>query len=357
MTSVAERAPQPDAIAAAKTPWRAVHYLAIVGACLLAVQAYVWVSWLADGVHQKTRFRDTGSLAFVAACAFEVAGLALLLGVGTWMVKQCRARGWLSFDAKFCLAALLSMWLDPVANFAQPSWFYSENWLNTNDWVPNIPLHQRTVPMIETPLMNICTYSAGFLLIVIAINTVMRAAHNRWPALSPARLCGVAAIAEIGIFTMFLTPGYILHLWAYPGQPDALAIGAGALRNPVTEYALVPLVMFVPLAAWRYFHNDQGEHWLERDLDRHARFRRPWISLLAMIGLFNLILLSTELLHTATATYSARFPTLPNAIIAGVCTVPGGHAHTAYGPCPGSPGYRLRLASSATAAAGSGGSR
>lgn len=348
MATVTEHAHPPATASDHRAPWRAVDYLAIIGTAFIALQAYVWISWLADGIHQQTRYRNTGSFAFVAACAFEITGVALLLGVGTWMIRQCRAQRTLTFDAKFCLAALLSMWLDPVANFVQPSWFYSENWLNTNDWVPNIPLHQRTVPMIETPLMNICTYSAGFLLIVIAINAAMRAAHTRWPGLSPARLCGVAGLAGIVIFTIFLTPGYLFHLWAYPGQPDTLAIGTGTLRNPITEYALVPLIMFVPLSAWRYFHNDSGEHWLERDLDRHAPARRTWVSLLAMIGLFNVILLSTELVHTGFATYSTRFPNLPRAIIANVCDIPGQHMHTAYGACPGSPGYTLPLASTPT---------
>ena len=65
-----------------------------------------------------------------------------------------------------------------------------------------------------------------------------------------------------------------------------------------------------------------------------------------MVGFFNLVLLGTELLHVGLATYSDPFPpNLPRPIIANVCDPPGHHG-SPYGPCPGSPGYKLPLASS-----------
>lgn len=343
MAVVTERG-QPAARGTAQ-PLRLVHYLAIAGAVLLAFQLSVWIAWLADGVHQETAFRTHGSTSWYAARAFEVGGILMLIGVGGWVIAGCRREGRLTFDAKFCIAGLLSFWLDPVANFAQPSWFYSQNWVNVNDWIPDMPMHQRTVEMIEAPLINVSTYTVGFLLIVIAINAAMRAAARRWPSISAARLLAVASVAALAIFVAFLLPGFLLELWAYPGQPDELALLSGANRIPITEWALVPLVMFVPLAAWRFFADDRGRHLLERDLERHRpRLRQP-LSLLAMVGLFNLILLSVEMLHVGFATYSDPFPrTLPKPIIAEVCDPPG-QTGPAYGPCPGTPGYKLPLSS------------
>jgi hypothetical protein len=166
MVTVAAREAGPDGTARAR--WGAAHYLALTGSVLLAVQACVWISWLADGVHQETAYRSVGSTAWYAARIFEASGVALLVGVGGWVIAQCLRQRRFTFDAKFCLAGLLSYWLDPVANFAQPSWFYSQNLINVNDWVRHIPMHQRTVEMIEAPLLVVPTYAVGFLVIVVA---------------------------------------------------------------------------------------------------------------------------------------------------------------------------------------------
>ncbi len=327
----------------AENTWKAAHYLAVIGVALLAVQLYVWIAWLADGPTQQTEFRSYGSASWYAARIGEGIAIALVLGVGTWVVRGCIAARRLTFDAKFCIAGLLTYWLDPTANFAQPIFIYSQNWVNVTDWVHYIPLHQRTVPMIEAPLFVAPMYACGFLVIATIVNWVMRTARRLRPTLSTARLIGVTVAAAIVMDILFEWPFYLLHLWAFTGAPDELSIFSGASRFPWAEWLVIGIFLFAPLAMMRYFVNDRGERLVERGLDKLRPGWQTPVSLLAMVGFFNLLLITCSILQVNIATYSDPYPDLPADVISRTCDVPGEPASTAYGPCPGSPGYRLPL--------------
>jgi Spirocyclase AveC-like len=335
-----------DRVVDRASTWRPVQYLALAGGLLLGLQLYVWVRWAVHGVHGETAFRNHGSASWYGALVFQAAAVLLFVGVLGWLIHRCRKERRLTFDMKFCIAGLLTYWIDPFANFAQPAFFYSENLVNVNDWIGQVPLHQRTASMIEAPLMIAPTYAVGFLLLIIAINGVMRATRRRWPEISIARLLAVTALTGMLADALFELVPLLLHLWAYPGQPHALGILSGAARNPSAEYMVIGAFLFTPLAALRFFVDDRGQRLLERGLQRHRPALRPLLSLLATVGFFNLLLLGVSVIQDDLSTYADRYPSMPKALIGRVCDLPG-HAGTAYGPCPGSPGYEIPIAHTA----------
>ena len=102
---------------------------AAVGAAFLAVQAWTWASWLADGPGQITRFRDTSAPEWkwaIALQAFQVISTALVLVV---VARDARRQRAVTLNVLYAAGCLCLVWLDPMLNYFRIGFFYSSNFL------------------------------------------------------------------------------------------------------------------------------------------------------------------------------------------------------------------------------------
>lgn len=341
-TATATAKGQAPGTAAADRRWNWPVALAVFGGLCLATQAWVWIAWLRTGPVAITRWRDTGDGSWKLAIAYQVGASALFVAVVTWVVRQCRKEGRLTFDAKFCLAGLATFWLDPTANVLLPVYTYSSQWVNLNDWLGQVPLVRNPDAgrLPEPVLFLLPLYTVGWLGAALAVNGIMRWVRRRFPHWRAGRALALAVVVALVCDILLELPMFLGNLWSNQGAPRiGLFADRGALY-PVTEMLFATLI-FTGFGALRYFRNDRGETLVERGLTGSHR-RRAWISQLALIGVINAMWMGLTLGYTVAGLYSGPWRAMKPWVNNAVCDSPG-VTGTRYGPCPGSPGFRLPL--------------
>jgi hypothetical protein len=135
---------------------------------------------------------------------------------------------------------------------------------------------------------------------------------------------------------------FLLHLWALPGAPATFALFGDAHRFAYAEYLTTTLV-FGLLGVLRYFRNDRGQSLVERNLAHLSPGRRTVTSVFATIAYMNGTLILLILCQIVPGMHAAPYPReYPAHLVNGLCDA-GPFHHTRYGPCPGSPGFRIPL--------------
>ena len=322
---------------------RLQHYLALAGLPFLAWQAWNWVAWLASGPEPVTRYRDADSASWVAARVFEVLIVVASVAIGVFVVRGCRRAGRLTFDGQLVIASALLVWWDPITDFYQPLFLYSSNWTNLNTWcsqtpfVVNVECGRLPEPMIFIPLV----YTFGFLGCCLIVNAVMRGVARRRPQIRAGALLAIGLLGAMLVYLIMDSAMIRLDLWKWAGYPDATSLFAGENKVPL-PMALAALNFLGAIAATRYFKDDHGRTFLERGLEHLAPKQRTRLSLLALVGFTQVMFAITIVLTIIPGPYSSPWPEYPAHLINDLCdngTVQG----TAYGPCPGDPGYLAPL--------------
>ena len=250
----------------------------------------------------------------------------------------------LTFDAKFCIAGLLTYWCDPMVEFFQPIFFNSAYYVNVRDWTGFLPfiVNPDGGRILEPYLAYIPMYTAGFLAYAMMLNTLMRKVELKMPGVSAYTLFalafGVGCVLEIFMEVIWLK----LQLISYPGAPDFLAIYVGDLKMPWIEWFTGGLV-FGTFSLVRYYVDDKGLRVTERGLAGLARPLQGLVSTLAMVAILNTLMITASLMDAFVGLYSAPWRAQPAHLLVGACDVPGGESGSRYGPCPGSPGYKMPL--------------
>jgi len=283
--------------------------LAAFGAAVAAYEAVTWGRWLAAGPQQITQYRDTAATSWTVARGYEI----LIIAVSVWLlvrvVRQCRAQRRLTLDAQLLIGGVAALFWDPFGNFLQPAFFYSSNWLNLNTWTGFAPLVVNPdASRMPQPLFIMLVYPFGLLAFAMMSNAVMRAARRRFPRWSDAKVLAAGSVAAFLGGIALEAPMFLLHLWSLPGAPRQLSLFDNVHRYAAVEYLTTGMV-FAGWAAVRYFKDDQGRAFTERGLGRTG-------SVLAMIGWCCSLLVND------------------------MCDV-GQTTGTRYGPCPGTPGFRM----------------
>lgn len=323
-----------------RRPWTWQHYLAFVGVLFLAWGAWTIAAWLAAGPHQVTQFRDRSSGAWVAARIYE--GLAILMSVivGTFVVRNCLRQRRLTWDAQLCVAGFFVYWIDPLPNFYQPILLYSSDWVNVNNWCSQVPgvVNSDCGRMPEAVLFLWPVYIFGLLAGAILGCWVIRRAVAARPGLSFAKLVIIASVLGAVIDMAMEIPIIRIGLWRYAAFPDGWSIFGGQYRYPIFE-ALVSIAFFAPVILVRHYKDDRGRTVFERGLDHLRPRARTALSLVATIGLVQILVFVGCLILIPIAPYSGPWPNYPPHLVNGLCDN-GAFHNTRYGPCPGSPGYK-----------------
>jgi hypothetical protein len=321
--------------------WRLPHYLAVLALPLMVNQAWTLCSWLADGPHQVTEYRERDSVSWYAAHTLEAAVCFGSIFVIAHLVRGCRREGRiLTFDVMWCICWGTSFYLNYSVSFIQPVFSISSNFVNLNNPCGHMPLvvNPDCGRAVDAPLFWWPVEAFMFLVIAKWMAKQIGRLRQRQPHLSTGQVLGYLIGFSMALALLELVP-LALGLWAYGGPRwMSLDIGPGAQFNLFiwVETALTLAAM----GAVFTFRDDNGLHITERHLKRHTARVRTTISFLAMYSTVNLIFLGPGTLPMATVSYfQDGWPKLPAHLVNGICDAPG-FAGTRYGPCPGSPGWR-----------------
>jgi hypothetical protein len=290
-----------------------------------------------------TQFQVRNSANWYAARVMEALVIVISIAVAIYVVKGCwRARRILTFDLMFCLAGATMFWGNFGSNFFQPTFLMSSNFVNLTNTCGHMPfvVNPDCGRAPDAFLFLFLLETFGILGVAIAATPILRWARSRWPGVSTRRMVAGALVGGILLDIALEIPCVALHLWTYPAPSwMSLPLGGG-FHYPFVE-SLAAGLWFGSLIALRLFKDDQGHTLVERNLEAHSVRRRPGISLLATYSFFQLaiwIFASVPLWFYGP--YESPWPKLPAYVVNNVCDAPGVHT-TRYGPCPGSPGYRM----------------
>ncbi|HEX9546490.1 MAG TPA: spirocyclase AveC family protein [Acidimicrobiales bacterium] len=322
---------------------RLVHWFAIVGVPILLWETWTVIAWLADGPHQITQFRHGHTVDWYGARAFEGVAIVIAIAVLIEVVRGCiRAGKILTFDVMFCLCGATLFWADVGSvNFFQPVVVMSSNWVNLNNTCGHMPFvvnpdcGRAPDPILFLWLIGTFGALGGAML----LGALARWAQGRWPRLTMGKVLGVVFLASMAMAAAEpLLVG--LHLWSYPGAPFALPLGSG-MAYPAFPELIAFTLWFGILAAVRIFRDDRGQTLVERGLERHSAGVRKAVTLLALYAVMQLVTWGPAgVPDIALGLYARSWPKMPVQVVNNECDAPGIHG-TRYGPCPGSPGYRM----------------
>lgn len=339
-------APAPDVASPApeRRSWPAAYFLAAFGVVFLFFEAWTISAWLAEGPAAVTQFQDTSSTDWWAARVYETLAVLFALGMLIHLWRQYRRERRITWDMKFVAAGALLYWVDPFANWMQPIFFYSSNWVNVTNWCGNAPfvVNPDCGRLPEPVLFLLPLYSFGFLGFVMALNALMRKARDRWPTMSARQLVALTFVGGMVIDVLLEGPIILFRLWVYPGWPLSFTgTGANLHRFPFFEL-IIASILWTGLASLRFFKDDRGRNITERGTERLRPRVAGSVTFLAIFGAANLLAITSNSILIAHGPFMNEYPNMPDWNRNDMCDS-GTYTGTDYGPCPGTPGYEIPI--------------
>lgn len=326
---------------AAQHRWGVAHYLALIGAPILFVQIWTTIAWLPDA-HQVTQFKTPYSVDWWAARFFEVLGIVAFVVVTVIVTRQCLRQRRLTFDAILLLCGMTAWWSDHGINVFGPVMLYSSNWVNVTTPLGHAPgMVDPDIGRLPDPvLFTIPLESAGAVLGAWLICWIAGRIRQRRPDTSTAKLLLILFGVGLALDLALEVPFVALGLWTYTA-PSWMSLNfASGLRFPVAEW-LGGGFWFLCFGMLRLFKNDRGETLVERGLDYLPRWRRTAITMLATYFCVQFVNWGPSAwVDVAYLPYEQPWPHVPSYLLTDACNAPG-VSGTRYGPCPGSPDFRL----------------
>ena len=322
-----------------KAAWSWPHYLAILGVPILVWEVWTLTAWLADGPRQITEFRDHDSLNWYLARFYEGLALAVAVPMLVYIVRGCRrARTIFTFDVMFVICGTSMFWLDQGINFFQPGVLMSSNWVNVNNPCGHMPfvVNPDCGRVPEPILLALCVEGLGMLALAVVAGRLVQWARQRQPGISTAKLLGLLVLFAVGIEIAFEIPIIASGLWTYTGGPS-IPLGS-QFRYALPEIIGGAAVFFI--VAIRVFKDDKGRTFVERGLDGMKPRRAKLVMFLALYFVVQFLADGFGNIVALSGPYSPKWPEMPAYVVNDVCDAPG-ITGTRYGPCPGSPEYRM----------------
>jgi hypothetical protein len=324
-----------------------VDYLAMIGVAIVCYALWTWGAWLLDGPHQIIAFRDPSSPTRWIVHLYELAIIVVAVVLTVRVVRECRRKRRFTYDAVLIVAGCFTLFWDPMVNWMQPNFMYSSQWINLNTWTGHAPwVVNPTAGLMPQPIVFIgLIYPFGILLFCMGLNAGMSAARRWRPSLSTAQLIAGTYVGAFLVCLLLEAPMFLLNLWGLPGAPAGLAFFDDNHRFAWAEYLTTSFV-FTAIASLRFFKNDRGETLTERGLDGTSASRRVLTSILATITLSAMSMWVLLLVQIPAGLHSSPYPAgYPRHLINNLCNVQP-DMNTAYGACPGSPGFTMPVSNS-----------
>lgn len=249
---------------------------AFFGSLILALQLYIWISWITGpyfvrvppGPSDPPMFMKT-----ILTIWTTVIMAGLPVGIYYFIVRPWRRERRITTDGMLLVACGLLFFQDPLLNYFN-TWSTYNTWMwNRGSWVQNVPgwvsYGEPGRMMAEPLLMNAPGYSYGVLLCTILGCWIMRRAKMQWPNISNVGLIGVLIawtfFFDLVIEGLFLMP---MGLFTYPGAIQSLSINAGTYYQWPLYEGLMWGGVQAGLCALRYFTDDRGRTFVERGSER-----------------------------------------------------------------------------------------
>jgi len=323
-------------------PFNGVYALAFVGVLIVGYALWTWGAWLSDGPHPVTKYRDPSSPSLWVARGYEVVMVIATVAILVHVVRGCIRKRAFTTDASILVAGFFTLFWDPMVNWMQPNFFYSSQWINVNTWTGYAPgVVNPTASQMPQPIVFIgLIYPFGLLGFSMVLNKGMSAARSRWPELSNAGLIALTFVGGLSLGLLLEAPMFLMNLWGLPGAPRALALFDNNHRFAWAEYVTTTIV-FTTMGCVRFFRNDKGQTIAERGLQNLSAAARAVVATLATVTLFAMAMWVLLLIQIPAGLHAAPYPQgYPKHMINDLCDVQPG-MHTEYGPCPGTPGFRM----------------
>jgi hypothetical protein len=319
--------------------------LAVIGALVVGYALWTWAGWLADGPKPITANRDPESASRWVARGYELILVVVAVAMAVRVVDQCRRERRLVFDAIMVIAGFFTLFWDPMVNWMQPNFMYSCQWLNLNTWVANAPgVVNPTGNLMPQPVFIMLIYPFGLLGFAMILNYAMARLRRRFPRISNLELLALTYVLGWVLGFCLEAPMFLFNLWGLPGAPAGLSFFSDAHRFAWAEY-LTTAIVFTTFGAVRFFRDDKGQAISERGLEGLKPVARIAVSVFATVAIFAMSMWALLLVQIPAGLHSSPYPAgYPAHMINGLCNIPGNpHSMqpTAYGPCPGSPGFRM----------------
>lgn len=319
--------------------------LAVIGALVAGYALWTWGAWLASGPTQITVTRDPNSASWWVARGYEAIMAVAVVAISSYVVRQCLRQRRLVFDAVIIIGGFFTLFWDPMVNWMQPNFMYSSQWLNLNTWVAQAPgVVNPTAGLMPQPVFIMFIYPFGLLGFAMIINHGMRVLQRCVPQISTFALMAFAYGYGLVLGSCLEAPTFLSNLWGLPGAPAQLSLFADGQRYAWAEY-LTTGIVFTTFAALRYFKNDKGQTVVERGLESFKPAARTVVTVLATVAIFAMSMWALLLVQIPAGLHASPYPRdYPAHMINGLCDIPGNpnsKVPTSYGPCPGSPGFRM----------------
>jgi hypothetical protein len=304
---------------------RPIVFWAIVGAAFVALQLYIYLSWLTSG--DATRV-DTGTDKLNTATEiwvqfFQALSIVAAIAIVFVVVRQSLRQRSLSFDAMLVIAWVSLYWQDPIINYVRTGFFYNSAFVNIGSWTEHIPGwvspngHLLPEPVAFVGALYFWLGPAASLLTY----WVMRRAKARWPRLGAVGLVATAWIVMVALDLLCELIWVRTTLYAYSGAIHGLSIWGGErYQFPIYESVLWPMV-WTSMGALKYFRDDKGRSVVERGVDRvrAVRWRTP-LRVLAIIGFANIAMLTYNIAFQAFVLHNDKTPSgYPTYLRNGLC--------------------------------------
>ncbi|MFE3000547.1 spirocyclase AveC family protein [Nocardia sp. NPDC059246] len=315
--------------------------LAVIGALVVGYALWTWGAWLAAGPAQITGHRDPHDVSWWVARAYEMIMLVAVVAVSVHIVRACLRERRLVFDAVMVIAGFFTLFWDPMVNWMQPNFMYSSQWLNLNTWTGYAPgVVNPTASQMPQPVFIMFIYPFGLLAFAMVLNAAMSWAKRVRPQISNLALLAFSYAFGTVLGMVLEAPAFLSHLWALPGAPNTFALFGNGHRYPWAEY-LTTGVVFTTFACVRFFKNDKGQTVVERGVEGFGTGWRTAVRILSTTAIFAMSMWVLLLVQIPAGLHSSPYPAdYPGHLINDLCSVRPDQP-TTYGPCPGTPGFRM----------------
>jgi hypothetical protein len=299
------------AVATASLPARRagapVRVWAAVGVAFLALQGWIYGSWLlsGDAVSRGTGPTPVPGWMQAAIRIFEVGSIVGIVAfLWLFLIRPWRRAGHITLDGMFTLAFLTMFWQDPLMNLFNTWFTYNASFVAVGSWAPHIPgyFSPQGNLLPQSVVMFLPAYAYGMFGQVLLVGLLLRRMERHRPGWSRLRLIALVWVVLVAADIVIEIIAIRCGLWAFPGAIRELSLFPGT-RHQFPLYEAMTLAAFMTaVAAVRHYRDDQGRTAVERGADGgRVRF-------LALVGFCNVAYLAYNLTFATFGLYGDAWP-------------------------------------------------
>lgn len=271
---------------------------ALVGALILAFQAYVLGSWVTGpnfvttptGPDPITQGQQLYYL--LLQWGVSLGAIACML---KWVVWPRIRTGRINADGRLFLAGSMIFFWDMSMNYSSTALLYNSHMVNFGAWsLGSWPSWMSPAGNLlpEPVFVTIPGYVALVTTQAIFVCWLLRKAKSRWPGLSLLASLGLIILGCAVVDTLIELFLLRTEVYAYPGAIRSFALFPGeTYQFPLNEGILFGGLGIGSMAALHHFRDDKGQTFVERGVDK-LRIGEPskqWLRGFAVFGYCHLM--------------------------------------------------------------------